>query len=211
MEELKEILEEEGGRVAKSMRRRVINAILDNQDIPTIRRHILKEEILPWIGDKLREMADRAIFEIFYPDKSYRPDRRRSRDEDYTSYSKSNRRTKPSTTRREGLLTRKSSSSDPNDDIASDIGPFNTDEVRFKSRDEAHDMRDAMIAAWKKDPDSGGFSVGAVYAVWGVTTTNTATSDFGWTDINDFYKARAFKGVDGYWHLDLPKPIEFED
>jgi hypothetical protein len=212
MDELTNIVEEEGGKVVRSLGRRVVNAILEEQDLKTTGKHLVKEEILPWIGEKIRGMADRLIFEIFYPEGTTytgKRNNRSGRQTNYTSYSDSGRRTNRSTALTRQVDTR-TVSGDLNASLPPDLGPFEYGLLRWKTRQEAFDARMDILREWDES-DAKAMSVNGLYNTLKYTTNNFKTADFGWTNRDDLTKIRVIKSNDGYWHLDIPKPIEFDD
>lgn len=211
MNELEKIVEEEAARVTKSLSRRMVDAIFDNRDFRTVKRHLVRDEILPWIGNKVREVADRMIFELFYPNKDY-SSRPSGSNTNYTSYSSN---AMPGRGNRYGVTTRQPTTTvmtkkDQDAGIRSNLGPFDFREVAWATQELAQDKRDAVIHTWD-DQHADSLSVCGLYSVWDISTSDYNTTAYGWVNRNDLLRGVVKRRRDGYWYIDYPNPIEFID
>lgn len=181
----------------KTIGQKALNAIFRGDDAKTFVESLWTDQVMPMIGDILEDLCGQVIHAVFYDDEYYTPrsKREKRRRHDYSSHSRRDSR------------SRRRSRDDDDDNDRSDLGPRDTDRVRFDSRGEAEDMLRVLADICKDDGEA---SVRDFYSEKKIISTNYNNSHWGWTDPRDIRKARTVKRGK-YWYIVLPRPVHLDD
>lgn len=171
-----------GAKLKKKSEVRKLTDVFIAEDTSTVKSHIFNDVIVPNVKNLLFETIKTAAEMMLFGE--VRRDKNRSGSKvSYRSYYDEKDRRKDSSSPR----------------VRSGV---DFEDIEFETRSDAQSVLDTMIDI----VDSYGvISIGDMYDLAGITTTNYAIQKYGWKDIRDVKGARVARIPNGSYIIDLPK------